>query len=286
STARKILGAEAAGAREDDDEDVRLIERAASEISTRERGFLEAMVAKLESIDLQGGDPKFRAVRHYLVDEGWHGLGCIVFSQYYDTADWIAGRLARELPSWRIALYAGAGRSRIMEGGRSMAVDRDVIKAEVRKGAIRLVVATDAACEGLNLQRLGALINVDLPWNPSRLEQRIGRIKRFGQTRSEVDVLNLVYRESWDERVLGRLSMRLKDRYDLFGGLPDVIDDEWIEDIEDYERYLDSLIDGQPEANAFELRYAATMEPDGDDWALCADVLSRIEVDKALARPW
>ena len=49
---------------------------------------------------------------------------------------------------------------------------------------IRIMVATDAACEGLNLQTLGTLINVDLPWNPTRLEQRIGRIKRFGQTRA------------------------------------------------------------------------------------------------------
>jgi len=56
------------------------------------------------------------------------------------------------------------------------------------------MVATDAACEGLNLQRLGTLINVDLPWNPTRLEQHIGRIKRFGWTRPNVDMLNLVYK--------------------------------------------------------------------------------------------
>src|SRR5438034_10017849 len=53
----------------------------------------------------------------------------------------------------------------------------DVCSSDLRD--IRLVVATDAACEGLNLQTLGTLINVDLPWNPSRLEQRLGRIKRF-----------------------------------------------------------------------------------------------------------
>src|SRR3546814_9425210 len=94
-----------------------------------------------------------------------------------------------------------------------MAVWRDVIKAKVRSREVRLVVATDAACEGLNLQTLGTLINVDLPWNPSRLEQRIGRIKRFGQSRDEVDVLNLVYRDSWDERVLAKVSERLKGRY-------------------------------------------------------------------------
>jgi superfamily II DNA/RNA helicase len=60
-------------------------------------------------------------------------------------------------------------------------VEREKIKKAIKKREIRLVVATDAACEGLNLQTLGTLINVDLPWNPSRLEQRLGRIKRIGQ---------------------------------------------------------------------------------------------------------
>ena len=60
---------------------------------------------------------------------------------------------------------------------------------------------------------------VDLPWNPSRLEQRLGRIKRFGQARRTVDMLNLVYHETQDERVYEVISRRMKDRYDIFGGL-------------------------------------------------------------------
>src|SRR5438477_9155764 len=93
--------------------------------------------------------------------------------------------------------------------------------------------ATDAACEGLNLQTLGTLINVDLPWNPSRLEQRLGRIKRIGQARQSVDMLNLVYAGTRDEVVYDRLSQRMQDRYDIFGSLPDVIEDDWIDHIED-----------------------------------------------------
>jgi superfamily II DNA/RNA helicase len=95
---------------------------------------------------------------------------------------------------------------------------------------IRIMVATDAACEGLNLQTLGTLINVDLPWNPTRLEQRIGRIKRFGQARPVVDMLNLVHQGTVDEVVYERLSERMRNRYDLFGGLPDTIRDDWIDE--------------------------------------------------------
>lgn len=76
--------------------------------------------------------------------------------------------------------------------GEWRSVEREDIKRAVPARTIRLVVATDATCEGLNLQTLGALINIDLPWNTSRLQQRIGRIQRFTQTRDRVDMLTLV----------------------------------------------------------------------------------------------
>jgi len=70
---------------------------------------------------------------------------------------------------------------RLWEGDRFAAVPREEIKQQVRSGQLRLVIGTDAASEGLNLQRLATLINPDLPWNPTRLEQRKGRIQRIGQ---------------------------------------------------------------------------------------------------------
>lgn len=82
----------------------------------------------------------------------------------------------------------------------------------VAEHEISIMVATDTACEDLNLQTLGTLINVDLPWNPTRFEQRIGRIKRFGQVREKVDMLNLVNEQTVDEKVYERLSERMRDR--------------------------------------------------------------------------
>jgi superfamily II DNA/RNA helicase len=117
-----------------------------------------------------------------------------------------------------VAVYAGTGKSSIFRGDAFASVDRDDIKKAVKQRDIHLVVATDAACEGLNLQTLGTLINVDLPWNPSRLEQRLGRIKRFGQARRTVDMLNLVYHDTQDEKVYQVLSRRLRDKFDIFGG--------------------------------------------------------------------
>lgn len=147
-------------------------------------------------------------------------------------------------------------------------------------------MATDAACEGLNLQKLGTLINVDLPWNPVRLEQRIGRIKRFGQTRPDVDMLNLVYQGTVDETIYNRLSERMRDRYDVFGSLPDTIDDAWIEDEEQLEQYLQQFIEAQERVNGFDLRYNEVLAVDEDAWRDCTRVLSRRNLDELMRRGW
>ena len=151
-------------------------------------------------------DPKLDAVLYFLDGAQWLELGCIIFSQYFDTAQWVAASLTGAAPEEPVGLYAGAGKSGLFFNGEWRSVEREDIKKAVKERTIRLVVATDAACEGLNLQTLGTLINVDLPWNPSRLEQRIGRIKRFGQTRDRVDMLNLVYHDTQDEKVYQVLS--------------------------------------------------------------------------------
>jgi len=154
-----------------------------------ERAILELLLHRLKQSTV---DPKYEAVLHYLVNESWLDHGCIIFSQYYDTARWLADALATRFPNEAIGLYAGAGRSRLYQKGDSVGIERETLKIMVAEHKIRIMVATDAACEGLNLQSLGALINVDLAWNPTRLEQRIGRIKRFGQVRDSIDMLNLV----------------------------------------------------------------------------------------------
>ncbi len=109
----------------------------------------------------------------------------------------VAYDLAAMFPEELVGLYAGAGKSALYRGPENQnEAEREHLKSLVEEQAVRIMVATDAACEGLNLQRLGTLINVDLPWNPTRLEQRIGRIKRFGQIRANVDMLNLVYKDT------------------------------------------------------------------------------------------
>jgi hypothetical protein len=286
STAEKMLRREIL----EDEEQAEEIEEALSALTPDEAEHLRTIVAELSRPEAR--DPKLNAVRYFLTEhrserKTWLEHGCIVFSQYYDTAFAVGSELAKLLSTEPIGVYAGAGKSGIFRGEDFASVEREEIKTAVRKRDIRLVVATDAACEGLNLQTLGTLINVDLPWNPSRLEQRLGRIKRFGQARRSVDMLNLVYHETQDEKVYEVLSRRMKDRYDIFGGLPDTIEDDWIETVETLDRMMDEYIHLRQKArDVFEVRYQETIDPDKNRWELCSRVLARNDVVDRLSEPW
>lgn len=277
ATARRLLQGEAEH-EEDEEQEVDL------KVETgEEREVLQRLITRLERLE---ADPKMEAVVHFLDNEKWLGLGVIIFSQYYDTAKWLADSLATRYPEEAVGLYAGAGRSRLYQRGDSVSVERETLKRMVAEHQIRVMVATDAACEGLNLQTLGTLINVDLPWNPTRLEQRIGRIKRFGQRRETVDMLNLVFEQTVDEKIYERLSERMKNRYDLFGSLPDTIKDEWIDDIETLGEQLDEYINAQKTATGFDLRYTGTMMPPDKDWREFTEVLSRRDLATLMSTAW
>lgn len=286
STATKMLRREVL----EEEELAHLVSEALSALTAEEAGYLHVIVNELSRPEAR--DPKLAAVLYFLTDHRtdgrtWLEHGCIVFSQYYDTAYAMAEALAKALPDEPVGVYAGTGKSGLFRNGEFASVEREDIKSAVKTRAIRLVVATDAACEGLNLQTLGTLINVDLPWNPARLEQRLGRIKRFGQTRRSVEMLNLVYHETQDEKVYRVLSRRMKDRYDIFGGLPDTIEDEWIENVELLDDKMDEYIHLRQKArDVFELRYQETIDPDANRWELCSRVLSRRDVVDRLSAPW
>lgn len=277
NTARALLE----GRTVEEESDDELIEIKAE--TSAEKAVLERMIARLEHIE---EDPKLNAIIHYLEKEQWLKFGVIIFSQYYDTAKWIADSLAARYPDQAVGLYAGAGRSRLYQKGDSVNIERETLKRMVAEHQLEIMVATDAACEGLNLQTLGTLINVDLPWNPTKLEQRIGRIKRFGQVREKVDMLNLVNEQTVDEKVYEKLSERMQDRYNLFGSLPDTIKDEWIENIETMGEKMDDYINAQKQANGFDLRYTDTMSPSEKDWRDCSNVLSRRDFTQLMTSGW
>ena len=230
----------------------------------------------------QEDDPKLHHVLQKL-REGWLEAGCILFSQYYDSIFWLAGALSRALPDERIALYAGASRSGLMQSSAFTPLSRDEIKQQVQSGRIRLLLGTDAASEGLNLQRLGTLINLDLPWNPTRLEQRKGRIQRIGQVSDQVDIYNMRYKNSVEDRVHQLLSVRLESIRAMFGQVPDTLEDVWVDVALAEEASARQVIDAVPNSHPFELRYDRI---ENVDWESCATVLTATSQLEPLRKSW
>jgi superfamily II DNA or RNA helicase len=232
----------------------------------------------------QENDPKYQKVVDYLFDKGWLTLGCIIFSQYYDSVWWLANQLSEHhIPDEQIAIYAGSNRSGLLVNGQFKRLPRDEIKRRVRTGEIRLVLGTDAASEGLNLQRLGTLINLDLPWNPTRLEQRKGRIQRIGQIRDEVLLYNMRYRGSVEDRVHELLSERLEDIFELFGQVPDILEDAWVDIALGDEQEAQRKIRSIPKRHPFDERYSQVTNI---DWDSCSKVLDAEDRRKMLLGGW
>lgn len=286
-TAQKMLKHSISNEDEDRTEEVEHILTGMTPAEAACLKVIETQLSRAEAVDSKLNTVKWFLTEFRTDGKTWLEHGCIIFSQYFDTAEWIAKELAKSFKGEVVAVYAGVGKSGLFRDEQFNNVEREVIKAAVRTREIRLVVATDAACEGLNLQTLGTLINIDLPWNPSRLEQRLGRIKRFGQSRKFVDMLNLVYSETQDEKVYNVLSDRLRDTYDIFGSLPDTIDDEWIENEEELNDRMNEYMHERKRAqDAFSVKYRGTIDPEAHLWERCASVLSRRDIVNKLSEPW
>jgi len=127
------------------------------------------------------------------------GRAVLIFSEYVDTMEYIRDNL-RDFFRHSLGCYSGEG-GQVWDGTEWKRVTKDVITEKLQQGEIKALVCTDAASEGLNLQAAGAVINYDLPWNPSKVEQRIGRIDRIGQKLSEIKIINFFLKDSIDERV-------------------------------------------------------------------------------------
>lgn len=258
------------------------IEHESRTLTKAERDLLTLFVQELATY--QERDPKYHRIQELLSSQGWLERGCIIFSQYYDSLFWLGTQLVEDFPNEPIGLYAGSGRSGMWERGRFHSVDRDRLKGLVKTGELRLLLGTDSASEGLNLQRLGSLINLDLPWNPTRLEQRKGRIQRIGQIHPEVWIYNLRYANSVEDRVHQLLSDRLQEIHALFGQLPDVLEDVWIDVAMGEQEMAKKKIAATPKKHPFEERYKEVVEP--VDWETYAKVLSKDTMLSKLRQPW
>jgi len=178
-----------------------------------------------------------------MFDAHGHRRKLVIFTEHRDTLNYLAERIRALIgrPEALVTIHGGVGREDRRKAQEAFTHDKEV----------EILVATDAAGEGINLQRAHLMVNYDLPWNPNRLEQRFGRIHRIGQT-EVCHLWNLVAKDSREGEVYHRLLEKIDEERKALGGqVFDVLGQLTFEDRPLRELLLDAIRYGdRPETKA------------------------------------
>ncbi|MEI2713690.1 MAG: helicase-related protein [Nocardioides sp.] len=191
---------------EDELVDAATAARTVEELDT-ELVALRRLIRTAARVRGQDTDRKWTELRSILEEHGVDKL--IVFTEHRDTLDYLHRRITSYLgrPEAVVAIHGGVRRS----------MRREITEEFTHNRGVRVLLATDAAGEGLNLQAAHLMVNYDLPWNPNRIEQRFGRIHRIGQL--EVCRLwNLVATNTREGEVFARLLDKIEEQRKAYGG--------------------------------------------------------------------
>ncbi|MDB9445325.1 helicase-related protein [Anabaena sp. CS-542/02] len=203
-------------------------------VDPQEIQYLEDLLTQFQNT---GEDTKLSRFIEVLRQELTQRESVIVFTQYTDTMDYLRNTL-QELYGSQVACYSGRGGEILTTNSQRFdsahrpspvthqpstvnsqptwsLVPKEKIKSRFCQDEIKILLCTESASEGLNLQNCGVLINYDMPWNPMRVEQRIGRIDRIGQRYPTVRIHNFYY----DGTVEAKVYRKLRDRINAFANV-------------------------------------------------------------------
>jgi superfamily II DNA or RNA helicase len=176
---------------------------------------LRRLAAEAQAVEQSGAEAKLSELKALLQKEGFFDhpeQRLLLFTEFKDTLDYLVERM--KLWGFRVGFIHGGMKS----GSRDEPGTRLFAEQQFREGGIQVLVATEAAGEGINLQVCNILFNYDIPWNPNRLEQRMGRIHRYGQ-RKDCLIFNFVATNTIEGKVLQRLLEKLQE-------IRDALDDD------------------------------------------------------------
>ena len=142
---------------------------------------LLALAERADEVETSDTEAKLSKLKGLLQREGFFDHSdrrLLLFTEFKDTLNYLVERLE----GW--GFRVGAIHGGMKAGSRDESGTRLYSEQQFREGEIQILVATEAAGEGINLQVCNILFNYDIPWNPNRLEQRMGRIHRYGQKRT------------------------------------------------------------------------------------------------------
>jgi superfamily II DNA or RNA helicase len=168
---------------------------------------LKVLAAQAERVENAGVEAKLSKLKETMQREGFFDRPqqrLLIFTEFKDTLDYLVGNLR----NWRFTVGTIHGGMNI--GSRDEEGTRLYVEQQFREGAIQVLAATEAAGEGINLQCCNIMFNYDIPWNPNRLEQRMGRIHRYGQPKDCL-IFNFVAINTIEGHVLQKLLDKLQE---------------------------------------------------------------------------
>lgn len=175
-------------------------------------------------------DTKFEALRAQLIEARKEGLGQVmIFSFFRRTLQYLDDRLRDSF------------KTRVMHGGTRPA-DRQKVMDDFRAGHFDILLVSEVGSEGLDFEFCNVLVNYDMPWNPMRVEQRIGRLDRFGQKHDKIFIYNMHVPGTIETDIFERLYTRLKLFESSIGELEPILYDEWGDALE---RFTKRVLDPQ-----------------------------------------
>jgi SNF2 family DNA or RNA helicase len=180
-----------------------------------EIGMLRRLEQLAQKVRSSGTDRKWDELSKLLQNNGemfdahGHRRKLVIFTEHRDTLNYLEEKIKSLLgkPESVVTIHGSLGREERKKAQEGFTQNKDV----------EILIATDAAGEGINLQRAHLMVNYDLPWNPNRLEQRFGRIHRIGQT-EVCHLWNLVAKQTREGEVYLRLLEKLNTEREALGG--------------------------------------------------------------------
>ncbi|WP_287194335.1 helicase-related protein [Syntrophothermus sp.] len=159
---------------------------------------LKELVLLAREVEKQEIETKLNRLREVIENERVKETGAkiLIFTESRDTLEYLAEKIGKKWGYYITTIHGGMG------------MDARIRAEHEFKNRAQVMVATEAAGEGINLQFCWLMVNYDIPWNPNRLEQRMGRVHRYGQ-RNEVHIYNLVAVDTREGKILEKLFEKL-----------------------------------------------------------------------------
>ena len=194
--------------------------------------FIEEILSNIKSFidsESQLQDPKIEMAIEIVKKHLALNDTIILFSRFTSTTNFLI-EIMKQLNQFSFGRYQGDSKELIINRV-AYSYDRETLSDKFSNGEFPVIVCSDAASEGLNLQKANVLINVDVPWNPARLLQRFGRIDRFGQKKDKLFFYNLYYPETIEDRIYTRLIDRNNGFRQILGATPEITSRDHIIDL-------------------------------------------------------